>query len=511
MKLQLSSSPHVRSSDSTRSIMYDVIIALIPATAIGVYRFGIYSAAILAVAVGFAVLSEYMYQNLTNQPVTIFDGSAVVTGLMLGLNLPPTVPLWIPALGSMFAIVVCKQFFGGLGKNFMNPALGGRIFLLISFTGIMSNFALDASSGATPLSALLAGEAVDIPALLVGFKMGVIGEVSALAVIIGGIYLLVKRIITWEIPVAYIGSFILFIGLFGDKGFNLTYILAQLFAGGLMLGVWFMATDYVTSPITQNGKIIYGVFIGLITGLLRIYGVAAEGVSYAIVMGNLLVPLIEKVTIPKPFGFGDNGYNRNEELAGPISYRPAINLAVITLISGLCLGLVYQVTQEPIRKAEMEQETAAFAVVCPQAASFDEATDIMDKADSLNGKFGDVVIDKAYASLDESGKVNGYVIVVTTNEGFGGTIQTAVGLDAEAKVTGIHFLSIAETAGLGMNADTDDFKNQYVGKAVENFTVTKDGAKADNEIDAISGATFTSNAVTNSVNTAISAVRAVVG
>lgn len=299
--LNVSSSPHVRGDDSTKSIMYDVALALLPAAAFGVYRFGLYSLAVMAVSIVFALLSEYVFQKLAHQKVTVLDGSALVTGLLLGMNLPPTVPLWIPALGSIFAVIFVKQFFGGIGQNFMNPALGARCFLLISFTGIMSDYAVDGVSGATPLASLAAGEQVDLAQLFLGFTGGCIGEVSTLAILIGGIYLLVKKIITWEIPVCYLVSFAVFELIFGS-GSGIGFVLAQLCSGGLMLGAFFMATDYVTSPVTRGGQWIYAVFIGILTAVFRLLGSTAEGVSYAIVLGNILVPLIERMTMPKPFG-----------------------------------------------------------------------------------------------------------------------------------------------------------------------------------------------------------------
>lgn len=525
MTFNLSSSPHVRGAESTRSIMFDVCLALLPATAFGVYRFGLYSLLVLLVSIGFAVLSEYMYQNLTKQPVLISDGSAILTGLLLGLNMPPHIPLWIPAIGSMFAVIVVKQFFGGLGHNFMNPALGGRCFLLISFTTLMSDFSIDATTTATPLATLAAGGHVDRAAMFVGFTTGTIGEVSALALLIGGIYLLVKKIITWEIPVCYIVSFAICVGLFGGNGFDSKFIIAHLCGGGLMLGAWFMATDYVTSPITKNGKILFGILLGILTAVFRIFGPAAEGVSYAIIICNLLVPLIEKVTMPKAFGLEDVKKEKPAKVeaseaaetpaeASPAVkltmsvYKAAMNLCVITLIAGLLLGVVYQVTKGPIKQAEIAAQAEAFKAVCPDADSFDEAPELFDKAADVEGKFGNVVVDSAYKALDASGAESGCVVNVTTKEGFGGEIQVSVGFDADGVVTGVEFLSINETAGLGMNATDPAWKGQYAGKAVESYEVVKGGASADSDIDAISGATITSKAVTGAVNTALALVQA---
>ena len=285
--------------------MLYVIIALIPTTLFGIYNFRHENAWLLVVVTTLAaVLAEYIYEKLMHKPVTIGDFSAAVTGLLLALNLPPTLPLWMGVLGSIFAIVVVKQMFGGLGQNFMNPALAARCFLLISFTGRMTTFMYDGVSGATPLADLKAGEAVNTMNMFVGTTAGTIGETSMIAILIGACFLLYKGVIDLRIPGSYIITFVIFITIFGGHGFDLHYIAAHLTGGGLMLGAWFMATDYVTSPITKKGQIVFGVCLGLLTGLFRLFGGSAEVVSYAIIIGNLIVPLIEKVTLPKPFGKG---------------------------------------------------------------------------------------------------------------------------------------------------------------------------------------------------------------
>lgn len=300
----ISSSPHTRSEVTTGHIMLMVVIALLPATVFGVVNFGLSALLVICVTVASAVLTEYVYQKLMHKKVTIHDFSAVVTGLLLALNMPPTAPWWLCVLGSIFAILVVKQVFGGLGQNFMNPALGARCFLLISFAGRMTAFTYDGVSGATPLALLKAGEKVNVFDMFLGNIAGTIGETSVVAILIGAIFLLMTGIIDIRIPGTYIVSFIIFIVIFGGHGFDMHYIAAHLCGGGLMLGAWFMATDYVTCPITKRGQIVYGVCLGVLTGLFRVFGNSAEGVSYAIIFGNLLVPLIEKVTLPKPFGKG---------------------------------------------------------------------------------------------------------------------------------------------------------------------------------------------------------------
>ena len=304
-KFNISSSPHIRDKVTTGNIMLYVIIALIPTTLFGIYNFRHENAWLLVVVTTIsAVLAEYIYEKLMHKTVTINDYSAAVTGLLLALNLPPTLPLWMGILGSVFAIVVVKQMFGGLGQNFMNPALAARCFLLISFTGRMTTFVYDGVSGATPLADLKAGQTVDTMNMMVGTTAGTIGETSMIAILIGACFLLYKGVIDLRIPGSYIITFVIFITIFGGHGFDIQYIAAHLSGGGLMLGAWFMATDYVTSPITKRGQIVFGVCLGLLTGLFRLFGGSAEGVSYAIIIGNLLVPLIEKVTLPKPFGKG---------------------------------------------------------------------------------------------------------------------------------------------------------------------------------------------------------------
>ena len=293
----VSSSPHIRDKVTSSNIMLMVVISLLPATFFGIWNFRHENAWILIVlTTAAAVLAEYLWEKLMHKPVTIKDFSAVVTGLLLALNLPPTLPWWMGVVGAFFAIIVVKQLFGGLGQNFMNPALGARCFLLICFAGKMTNFVYDGVTGPTPLANLKAGESVDSFAMLIGNTSGTIGETSVIALMIGAMFLILMGVIDLRIPGTYILTFVIFISLFGGHGFDPQYITAHLCGGGLMLGAWFMATDYVTSPITSKGKIVYGICLGCLTGLFRLFGGSAEGVSYAIIISNLLVPLIEKAT-----------------------------------------------------------------------------------------------------------------------------------------------------------------------------------------------------------------------
>ena len=308
---QVSSNPHIRSRVTTNGIMLAVIVALMPATGYGIYHFGPRALAVILVTIASTVLTEYLF-GLYRKKMTITDLSAVVTGLLLALNLPVTIPLWMAALGGVFAILVVKMLFGGLGQNFMNPALAARCFLLISFPTQMTAFDCDAYTGATPLALLKAGEQVNVMDMVRGNIGGTIGETSVIALVIGACILLLLGIIDLRVPGSYIVTFALFVGVFGGKGFDPYYICAQLAGGGLMLGAFFMATDYVTRPITIRGQYIFGIFLGLMTGIFRIFGPGAEGVSYAIILGNLLVPLIEKYTRPTAFGYKRGGARRGK-------------------------------------------------------------------------------------------------------------------------------------------------------------------------------------------------------
>lgn len=302
--MHVSANPHVRSKESTGRIMFLVIIALLPATGFGIYNFGYQAAVLIAVTIATTVLTEFVYEKLMKLPVTVSDLSAVVTGLLLALNLPSTLPWWIAVIGGVFAILVVKMLFGGIGQNFMNPALGARCFLVICFTARMTTFTYDGVTTATPLALLRSGESVNTWNMMIGKIPGTIGETSALAIMAGALFLIIFDVIDMRIPGTYILTFAIFMGLFGGYGWDPYYLTAQLAGGGLMLGAFFMATDYATSPITPFGKIVFGVILGILTGIFRVYSSSTEGVSYAIVISNLLVPLIERATIPKCFGKG---------------------------------------------------------------------------------------------------------------------------------------------------------------------------------------------------------------
>ncbi|MGD9473926.1 MAG: RnfABCDGE type electron transport complex subunit D [Eubacteriaceae bacterium] len=305
LKLTVSSSPHIRANHSTASIMQNVIIALLPALAVAGYVFGVWALALVAICVISCVVTEAIIQKLLKKPVTINDWSAVVTGVLLGFNLPIGAPWWIAVIGSVFAIAIVKQCFGGLGQNFMNPALAARAFLLASWPTRMTSTAYipvsDTVTTATPLALLKSGELASMPTTLDLFTglngvYGCIGEISALALILGGLYLIIRGIISWRIPVIYIATVVVIALVAGQDP------LVHIFSGGLMLGAFFMATDYASSPVTAKGQIIYAIGCGLITMIIRLIGGYPEGVSYSILLMNLTAPLIERFTKDKVYG-----------------------------------------------------------------------------------------------------------------------------------------------------------------------------------------------------------------
>ncbi len=305
----VSSSPHVRAKDSTSRIMLYVIIALLPTSLFGIYNFGLKALLLILITIAACVATEWIFDKIVHKKNTIGDLSAVVTGLLLALNLPVSLPWWEAVIGGVFAIAIVKCIFGGLGQNFMNPALGARCFLLIAFAADMTNFnvtrnGVDVYTGATPLALIRESglSAVNVRDMLVGNTAGTIGETSVIAILVGAIILILLGVIDLKIPGAYIITFAVFMFLFGASRFDFSYVVAQLCGGGLMLGAFFMATDYVTSPITPKGKIIFGICCGLLTGIFRCFGANAEGVSFSIILSNILVPLIERFTVPKAFG-----------------------------------------------------------------------------------------------------------------------------------------------------------------------------------------------------------------
>jgi electron transport complex protein RnfD len=306
-RLFVSSSPHLRENASTRKIMLDVIIALLPAVVAGIWFFGMRAALVIIVTVAAAVLTEYLMRLGLKREQTVSDLSAVVTGLLLALNLPPSIPIWIAIVGSVIAIALIKQLFGGLGQNFMNPALGARVMLVVAWAGRMTTWTdpvTDAVATATPLGALKEGtlQSFSYSELFWGNIAGCIGETSAFAILLGCAWLLARKVITWRIPVFFVGTVALLTWVLGPDGLFTGDPLYHILAGGLMLGAVFMATDYVTNPITRKGRIIFAIGCGVLTSLFRLYGNMPEGVSFAIILMNIVTPLIDRHTVPVSFG-----------------------------------------------------------------------------------------------------------------------------------------------------------------------------------------------------------------
>lgn len=499
--LNVSSSPHVRSNLTTQKIMFQVILAMMPVTILGVVNYGMKALAVIIAAVVSAVASEALFNLITKRPQTIADGSAAVTGLMLALILPPELPLFVPILGSIFAIIVVKCLFGGLGKNFMNPALAARCFLLISFGAIVTVYKVDGVSTATPLAELATGKSVDLVAVWWGSASGVIGS-SALGILIGAAMLFAFKIITWEIPVSVLVAFNLFLGFFGERGFDPGFHMVHMLAGGVLFGAFFMATDYVTSPITSAGQLVFGAIVGLLMGLFHVFGTAPDSGSYAIIIANMLVPLIDEYTVPVAYG-----HRKPKEKVG--IPKPAIILCVITLIAGAALSGVYALTKDAIEEQKLIAEAESYRAVCPEAEEFssDETLDEIVKAlgESVYGTdFGKVHINKAIVGKNAAGETVGYVIRVTTRDGFDGDISMSVGFGLDGTVLGVEFTEINETAGMGMLCAEPEFKDQFKGTLVDRFILNKaGGSTAPEEIDSVSGASISSGAIVNAVNAAM--------
>lgn len=509
--INLSSSPHIRSPLTTGGVMYDVILALLPATAMGIYHHGFHAFLVIAVSILTAVLTEFIFDYITHKPNTITDGSAIVTGLLLALCLPASVPLYIPYAGSVFAVLIVKCLFGGLGHNFMNPALTARCFLLISFGSIMTNYAVDGVSAATPLVDLASGGVINVTQTFLGFSNGVIGgSIAALA--LGGLYLWVIGGITFEIPVSTLVTFLLFIAIFGGQGFDPVFLLAHLCGGGIVMGALFMATDPVTSPVTPVGQILYGVLIGILSGIFRVWGSAADSASYAIILANMTVPLIDMFIIPKPYAYRTES-DKSVKITNIFNKinipKPALTLCVITLLAGVCLSGVYAITKEPIERQNMAASAASYQEVCPEAVKFtydDTITATIDELgdEAFDGDFGKVSINEVVVGMDANEQVVGYVVSVTSGDAYDGALTISVGFTPDGAVNGISFTELHETAGLGMLCGEENFRSQFSGVQTDQFILNKaGGSTAENEIDSVSGASTTSGAVVNAVNAAL--------
>ena len=493
--LNISSSPHARDKWSTAFIMRVVLLALMPATLVGVIHYGLHALLVVLVSVATAVLCEFLFDKLCHKPDTWKDGSAAVTGLLLALCLSPSVPLHLPVLGSMFAILVAKCCFGGLGKNFINPALAGRCFLLISFGRAMSSFQLDGVSSATPIALLMNGKAVDITRMFLGTASGVIGG-SVLALMAGGLALWALDFIHGEICFSVLGGFTLYLGLFGGQGFDPKFLLAHLCGGGVVMGAFFMATDYVTSPVSRLGQFIYGCLIGVLGGIFRLWGNTADSFSYAIIIGNVCTPLIDTYIVQKPLAYRKIGKTRPVKREPFRIPKPVIALTIIAVLAGLALSGVFFMTKDTIADQELAREREAYKAVCPDAASFDDAEEAKDAIAAMAGE--STRVNEALVAKDEAGNVIGYALNVT-GKGFGGDVTMALGLTADGKISGISFTELNETAGLGMRADEPAFKDQFIDRSGQ-LTLVKGDASGEQEISAITGASVTSGAVISAVN-----------
>ena len=526
--LNISSSPHARDKWTTAFIMKCVLFALMPVTLVGIFTYGWNALLVVVLAVASAVLTEFIFDKLTHKPDTWKDYSAAVTGLMLALTLSPLVPWYIPVLGSVFAIFVAKCCFGGLGRNFINPALAGRCFLMVSFGQQMTRFPVDSVSSATPIANLAAGRAVDVTKMFLGGASGVIGS-SVLAILIGGMILWAFDFIHGQICFSVLGSFTLIMALFGGQGFDLQFLLAHLCGGGVVMGAFFMASDYVTSPVTRLGQFTYGVLIGTLGALFRISGGSADAFSYSVIIGNLFTPLIDTYIVQKPYAYrrsalraqgGDTRpwYTCLPDLAKEYIYEKGIKripqavktLMLIMLISGLALSGAYTLTKAPIARQQEQARKEAYRAVLADAVTFDEdarydMTISAQAGAAWKSEYGASYINEALKGVDAQGKIVGYVVNVTTKDGYKSDIITfSVGIAADGTVRKIAFTELNQTPGLGMRADEDTFKGQFSDKKVEKFVLNKaGGASSPEQIDSISGASTTSQAVVNAVNAAL--------
>ena len=436
----LSSCPHVRSKLTTQGVMTDVLIALLPTAILGVVFHGFQAFLVIALSMCSAVVTEYLFNVVTKRKQTIYDRSAMVTGLLLALTMPAKVPFYLPILGSVFAILVVKCLFGGLGHNIMNPALTGRAFLLISFGSMMTQYSVDGVSAATPLALLGQGQTVELLPILMGSASGVIGS-SALGLILGGIYLLLRG--------------------------GIPYILPQLLGGGLLMAAFFMATDPVSCPSTRDGQLVFGIFAGLLIGLFRVKGASPDSTTYAVLIADLVGPVIDDLIIPTPFGYR---IPKERKKAIP---KPVIILLVITLIAGLALSGVYVMTKDTIAENQALANKAALMEVLPEAADFVSDDDLQAKisaqGDTYGADFGGAKIESAAVGVDASGNSVGYAVTVFNSDSYDGGLTLVVGI-----------------------------------REVEKVTLNKAGGSTEDDvIDSVSGASMTSGAVVNAVNAAL--------
>ncbi len=519
--------PQVGQPATTFSMMLDMLVALLPALSMGIFFFGFRVLVLAAVSVGACVLFEYGYRRFTGQENTVRDLSACVTGLLLAMSLPPSAPYWVPVLGAAFSIVLVKQFYGGLGKNFMNPALGGRM-LLATFPALMTTWpqpllGVDAVSAATPMSYLHDGllPPQTLGQLLLGQQGGCAGETSAFMLLLGGGYLLLRRVISPRIPLSYLGTVAALALLFpqGDQG-ALVWMCANLLSGGLLLGAIFMATDPTTSPVTPRGQILFGIGCGLLTALLRSCSSYPEGVGWAILTMNCCVWLLDRAGMPRRFGISrfhalKEQWEQLRQSTAEIRFvKPKLSfrfhqagkmpgedhleqirtqtrclgcLGVVVLAVGLMLFAVHRFTDLNTVRAENQRQQALLSQVMPQAAFSSETPYRASGALSIT------------AGYSSDNQLLGYCVEVQS-QGFGGVLTMQVGVNLNGQVTGVAVTDHKETRSVGTNAMTSEALSRYIGKS---GTIRSSG---DNSVDAVSGATATSRAITDGVNRALAIV-----
>lgn len=523
--------PQISRSYTTRAIMLDVLVALMPALGMSIYLFGPRVLMLTAISVASCVLSEYGYRHLMGKSNTVSDLSACVTGVLLAMCLPVSAAYWAPVLGGVFAIVVVKQFYGGLGGNFMNPALAGRM-LLCTFPHMMTTWtnaldwvpvfgAVDAVSTATPMSYLHNDTLppFGIPQMLLGQHGGSIGEVSIFMLVLGGAYLIARDVISPRIPLSFLGTVAVVTFFTPHAGNNLEWMAAQLCSGGLVLGAFFMATDYTTSPVTPKGQIFYGVGCGLLTVLLRYFGSYPDGVGWAILTMNCVVWLLDRAGMPRRFGVGHFVFTRKlfrRTLAGlddirfvkPNWKRPshkdglmpgeehldqiwdfgrcAAALGGIIVACGLMTTVCDRFTDLEIARRDNQSEQTILAQVMPAAVVRSETPYRSPDAVSITAGYSD-------------SDLIGYCIEVQT-PGFGGVVTMVVGIDLNGTVTGVAVTDHKETLGMGADALESDYLSSFIGRS---GTLHLSGV---NQVDVVSGATVTSKAVISGVNKALAVV-----
>lgn len=521
----------ILSKTTPSSMMADVIVALMPALLMAIYFFGLRVLMLTAVSVIGCVGFEYLYQKMTHQQIAIKDLSACVTGVLLAMCLPPTAPYWAPLLGSFFAIIVVKQFYGGLGHNFMNPALAGRM-LLCTFPLLMTTWVeamdrlpvfgdIDVVSVATPMSYLHNGELppMAMMELFVGRHGGSIGEVSTVMLILGGIYLVIRHVIRPRVPLAFIGTVAILTFLFPQGNEPLPWMLAQLCSGGLMLGAIFMATDCITSPITPRGQLIYGVCCGLLTVLLRYFGAYPDGVGWAILTMNCTVWVLDRLGMPRRFGerrfvasrrllsrakadLSQIRFELPKQIRHPFETgkmpgelylddlrkwsKSIVAMVAVLIVTGALVIGVHQLTEFDTQQAIEIENQALLIQVMPEADFISEAPYHSPNAISISAGY-------------RTNTLIGHAVTVQV-AGFGGPMTMVVGVDLNGSVTGIAILDHKETLEMGANALEQDYLSRFIGRS---GTITTNGK---NRIDVVTGATATSKSVTEGVNRALAVV-----